>query len=183
MARHRVSERYRWEFNGVPIEGIVEYVGAKGIIASRWGHLRCKEIRQGDWVDLREWKDANGYHGEGYTYYGDFGRVDSTDWIGEGWVHIILNAGSCYLDAMSDWSGGWVSISGGPFQAFHPDDLIPTGELKAGRYWNFRMDYAEGDNGQDYIIERPVFKLVPNPRSWREVLDRREEEFENGTTE
>lgn len=165
--RHPVNKKYRWEFNGVPIEGIIEYVGAYGIIASRFPHVRCKEVRQGDWVDLRAWRDANNYYGTGYTYYGDFGRVDRVNWIKEGLVHVILNAGSCYLGPRDDWSGGYTSISGGPFDTFFIEDLEPTMELKAGRYWNFRNGFAEGDNGQDYMIERPVFKLAADAQVYR----------------
>lgn len=165
--KHRVNEKYRWSFNGIAVEGIIEYVGAHGIIASRYPHKRCKEIRQGDWVDLSDWNDANGYRGENYTYYGDFGRVDRVNYIKDGLVHVILNAGSCFLGPRDDWESAYVSISGGPFKVFYMEDLEPTMELRAGTYWNFRGDHAEADNGQDYIIERPVFKLKADARVYR----------------
>jgi len=175
--KHRVSDKYYWEFNGIPIEGIVEYVGAHGIIASRYAHRRCKEIRQGDWVDLSEWRAANGYHGEGYTYYKDFGRVNSNYGHPEDLIHVCMNAGSCYLGPSADMKRAYVSMSGGPFETFWPEDLEPTMELREGRYWNFRMGWAEGNNSEHYLIKRPVFKLNPDARCFWKEIDAMEREF------
>ncbi len=163
--KHHVSKKYYWEFNGVKIQGIVEYVGTEGMITSKFPHARCKEPRQGDFVDLREWNEAHGHDTSGLSYR-DFGVIDNLNWLDDGDVHICTGGASVYLGRMKDPDRVYVSISGGPFSLFYQDDLEPTMELLEGRFWNFRDGFPSGDNGQDYYIKRPVFKLNPNPRKY-----------------
>ncbi len=163
--KHHVSDKYYWEFNGVRIQGIIEYVGHDGIISSRWAHVRCREPRVGDFVDLREWNEAQGHEVSPYSYL-DYGVIDSLGWLQDDDVHICTGGASVYLARSTKPGYGAVSISGGPFSLFYQDDLEPTMELREGRVWNFRDGCPEGDNGQDYYIKRPVFKLNPNPRKF-----------------
>ncbi len=102
--RHHVSDKYFWELNGVRIQGIIEYIGHDGIISSRWTHVRCREPRVGDFVDLREWNEAQGH--EKYKFsYNDFGVIDSLNWLDEGDVHICTGGASVYLlDRNFVWS-------------------------------------------------------------------------------
>ncbi len=175
--RHHVSDKYYWEFNGVRIQGIVEYVGAEGMITTKLTHLRCREPRQGDFVDLREWNEAQGHDTDGLSY-GDYGVIDKVNWLDKGDVHICTGGASCYLGKAADKPGhAYVSISGGPFSLFYKDELEPTMELREGRFWNFRGGYPSGDNGQNYYIKRPVFKLNPNPRKYvfKEIEEEEEE--------
>lgn len=160
--KQRVHELYRWEFNGVMIEGIVEYVGAYGVIASRYPHVRCQEPRPGDWIDQREWKAAS--DSQYIKGHEDFGRIGKLNYLDDGDFHFCTHEGSCYLGPNAAMDGAYASISGGPWYNFYQDDLVPTMELRTGRYWNFRGDSSQADNDQNYRIARPVFKLVANPR-------------------
>ena len=87
-------------------------------------------------------------------------------WLDDDDVHICTGGASVYLARSTKPGHAYVSISDGPFSLFYADDLEPTMELREGRFWNFRDGFPEGDNGQDYYIKRPVFKLNPNPRKY-----------------
>ena len=154
-----------WQYHNHHIKGIVEYIGAKGIISSPHMATRMHKPQPGDWVDLRDWLKVQPWWDESYEYDGwntfnaEYGRIERLNWMDDGDVHVCHNAGSAFLGMNSDRTGCYVSISGGPFGLFLQKDLEPTHLLRSGRYWNFKDDESKAHNGQYFTIQRPVFRL------------------------
>jgi hypothetical protein len=119
---------------------ITEYVGPDGVESSELTHARLTRPRPGD---LIEWPDGK----RGRVWTVGTGLVDA------GEVHVCNELGSAFL------SRGSVSISGGPFTVLKLTELEPAMRCGVERFWNWGDRLAGADQGVDYYLARPIFKV------------------------
>ena len=126
---------------------IIEYLGKEGVKTTPF-RLRIEKPKSGDVIDVRELKE--------YPFAGvEFARIEQMNFADvPGLVHSCVNMGSAFLS-----SRGTVQISGGPFFYCLLDELIPTWELRSAKFWNWGDNWSGPEQGVNYMIERPVFKL------------------------
>lgn len=128
---------------------ITEYVGNDGVVSSNYDHARLSRPRAGDLILNDD---------------GSYGMVEKID---DGKVHVVERCGSAFLGRLSDLTperqrkdrGIYVSISGGPFKLFELSRLEPTMRVAGARFWNWGDNFAGADQGCDYTLNRPVFKV------------------------
>lgn len=127
---------------------IIKSIGKQGVKTNNYRSRRVTP-HPGDVVDFGENDREYPFNTTRY------GRIESLDYLGTGKVHVCCNQGSVFL-----MDSGNVSISGGPFTTIDPAQLEPTFNLKTVRFWNWG-DHAPGANqGVEYWLVRPVFRLV-----------------------
>ena len=129
---------------------ILEYIGAGKIITTNMRETlsRWKNPQPGDVVDFSKM---------GGVYPFDkskFGTIDSID-NQSNKISICSHMGSIFL------GDGYVSISGGPFEWVSPSRLEGTYQLRTQRMWNWGNNTPGAGMGVDYLIDRPVFILLP----------------------
>ncbi len=132
---------------------IIEYIGASGLRHSK-GYEASNRLcnpRSGDIIDFENFEGT-------YPFtHGRYGRIEE---VGTGYcekdeVHLCCELGSAFLN-----DSGSVSISGGPFCVVKLDDLEPTLRTYPATYWNWGNNGSGGGHGVNYIIARPVFRLI-----------------------
>lgn len=55
---------------------------------------------------------------------------------------------------------GYISYSGGLDTGIKKNQIRDTGEVKKGKVWFFRNDYATAGNGIDYMVDFRVFEVI-----------------------
>lgn len=125
---------------------IVEVISDKGV-RSTSKESRLSTPKPGDVVE---------FESKEYPFNSaPFGRISGNDgFCNDEEVSICCGGASVFLCENGD-----VSISGGPFETVKTKDLEPTFELKAVRFWNWGDNRPGADQGVNYYIDRPVFKL------------------------
>lgn len=126
---------------------IIESIGSWGVKATKSAH-RLTTPKSGDVVDFGEFEGmypfTNGRYGRIWTLKnGNFGNS------------LCCEMGSAHL-----FESGNVDISGGPFAGFDLADLETTYTLRPANFWNWGNNSIGAGMGVDYIIARPVFRLV-----------------------
>ena len=135
---------------------IIEYIGASGLIHSKGyaANNRITTPHAGDVVDFGE------FAGKYPFIYGQYGRIEGVG-VGmahEDEAHVCCEMGSAFL---AEHNGAVsVSISGGPFCCINLDDLEPTLRLHPATFWNWGNNGSGAGRGVEYVIYRPVFKLI-----------------------
>lgn len=126
---------------------IIDYIGRDGVKTTP-AQSRLRQPRPGDLVRIPEELQV-------YPFtQGEFARIDhlSGDRIG-----VCCGLGSCFLLPES------VSISGGPFKSIALADIEPECSVGPSPMWNWGDNSSGADMGVDYVIMRPIFRLLRHP--------------------
>lgn len=158
---------------------LVEYIGNDGIKVTNLEMCpsRLSEPRPGDTVDVGNFIPTYPFLRERYTV------IDS---IKDNRIILCCEGASCFIYWSEKEKQALLSISGGPFQGINKTDIVPTGELRARRFWNWGPNSPGGGMGVGYHIERPVFKLIkfndkaPLETLRREAADKAFEQYNFG---
>jgi len=134
---------------------IIESISAYGVKTSPARFGRMETPHPGDVIDF-----GDNIGNFPYTE-GRYGRVEEvgTDnpevgWVNAGELHVCCGNASVFLH-----EDGSCSISGGPFAVIKIKDLEPTNELKTVLFWNWGDHSPGADQGVNYHLARPVFRL------------------------
>ena len=129
---------------------ILEYIGAFGVLTRPLDARRFTTPQPGDAVLL-----PDGSHGmiegrdRGLTRPGEYHVCERPS--GAFWGLCTAGPAPC----------GFVDISGGPFQSVPAARLEPTCALHTQVLWNWGDHGSGAGQGVQYLVPRPVFKLLP----------------------
>jgi hypothetical protein len=138
---------------------VTEYVGREGVITSTYDHSRAENPRPGDLIKWAD--DTYGRVWEVGTGLVDKHQLHVCNSMGSAFLGLIIPTDKQHLDprVQIHFARVYVDISGGPFTVLDRKDLVPTYERHLSMMWNWGDRLAGADQGCDYGIYRPVFKV------------------------
>ena len=127
---------------------IIEYIGRDGVRTTNHTVHRVRMQRPAPGDLLRIPPDLQKYP----FSRGEWGRIEKVH--DDGSLFVCCEQGSCFLDK------DHVLISGGPFTTVKPEWIEPEMSLAMSKMWNWGDNTPGGDQGVEYHIMRPVFRLT-----------------------
>lgn len=135
---------------------IIEQISRNGVRSTDVSTCkrRFENPRPGDMVDFGDNEGTYPFVSGSRGRIETVGTEEQPSFLGPGRTHICCEQGSVFLNY-----DGSVSISGGPFVCVETTDLEPTYSYELVRFWNWGDNTPGADQGCEYHIARPVFRL------------------------